>query len=337
MKVCIIKLGADGDVLRTLPIAQALYKEKKVEIIWITKGDVGTLLEGLAYIQRVVQLEDVSEIEDEEFDEIYNFDVEEEALELAEVLQAKKKYGFRDDSGYPAAYNAGGEYYLNTMFDDELKKTNKKTYQEMMFDIAEIPYKKERCKLILNEEDKRYINSFLEKNQLSGKKIIGIHMGASSRWPSKAWHQERVQEFIQLSKKKEFEVIVFGGPNEAEKHALLIDHLKKEGLEVYRNDPQNTKRQFAALVSLCDVFVCNDSFSLHVASGLGIKTIALFFVTSPTEVETYEIGKKIISKKLSEFFPEKSDQYDEFLVKSISAEEVMLAVEEALKVKHTKA
>ncbi len=329
MNICIIKLGADGDVLRTLPLAKALSdKFKGVEVTWITKGDIATLLEGLPYIKRIIQLEDIVELEDESFDALYNFDTEEEALELAEVLQAKKKYGFHDDGGYPASYNVGGEYYINTMFDDELKKSNTKTYQEMMFEVAEIPYKKERCEISLRKEDKVYAQQFLNENKLQGKNVLGIHMGAGTRWPSKAWHPQRVSEFIHLAKDKGYEIILFGGPNEAEKHALLLEHLKKENTTIYRNNPENTKREFAALVSICRVLVCADSFSLHVALGLGVPAVSLFFVTSPAEVETYEIGEKIISSRLYDFFPDKSDQYNEELVKSISAEEVMKAVEQ---------
>ncbi len=329
MKICLIKLGADGDVLRTLPLAKALHDNfKGAEMAWITKGDIATLLEGLPYIKRVIQLEDVAELEDEEFDVLYNFDVDEEALELAEALQAQKKYGFKDDGGYPAAFNTGAEYYLNTMFDDELKKKNTKTYQEMMFEVAELPYKKERCSLVLNEDDKSFAQQFIDMHQLQDERIIGIHMGAGTRWPSKAWHEERVKEFIVLAEKKGYTILLFGGPNEVKRHTLLVDELKKEGVEIYRNNPNNTKHEFAALVSICDYSVSGDSFSLHVALGLNVKTVALFFVTSPAEVETYEMGKKIISPRLYEFFPEKSDQYNEELVKSISAEEVMRAVEQ---------
>ena len=329
MNICIIKLGADGDVLRTCPLAKALKdKYTGAMITWITRGDVATLLEGLNYIKRIIQLEDVAELEDESFDALYNFDVEEEALELAEVLQANKKYGFHDDGGYPVAYNTGGEYYINTMFDDELKKSNTKTYQEMMFEVAEIPYKKERCNIILSKDDKFFAEQFLDMHLLHDDKIIGIHMGAGTRWPSKVWHEECVKEFISLAEKKGYVILLFGGPNEVERHTRLVDELKKEGVKIYRNNPNNTKREFAALVSICDYFVCGDSFSLHVALGLNVKTVALFFITNPVEVETYEIGKKIISPRLYDFFPEKSDQYNEELVKSISAEEVMKAVEQ---------
>ena len=323
MKICIIKLGADGDVLRTIPLAKALKDENTgSEITWITKGDVGSLLSDLDYINRVVDFSKSEDLLEEQFDKMYNFDFDKEALELAGKIKAEKKYGFKDDSGYPAAYNFGAEYYLNTMFDDELKKTNKKTYQEMMFELAEIPIKKERINLVLNEDDRWLGQQFLDMYSLIGEDIIGIHMGASSRWPSKAWHIDRVKEFIILAEKKGYAVILFGGPNESDKHRELSEELKKEGIDIYRNDPKNTKKEFASLVNICDVFVCADSFSSHVSLGLNKPTVTLFFVTNPVEIEGYNLMEKIIAPRFSEFFPEKSDQYDEDLVKSISAEDV---------------
>ena len=56
------------------------------------------------------------------------------------------------------------------------------------------------------------------------------------------------------------------------------------------------------------------------------KTVALFFCTSPEEVEGYGHLKKLVSPMLYDFFPEKQDQYSEELVNSISAEEVLKAI-----------
>src|SRR3989338_9156068 len=107
MNICIIKLGADGDVLRTLPLAQALFKKTNANITWITRGDVATLLEGLPYIHSILQSSDVATMPYVEFDALYNFDTELEACTSAQKITAKKKYGFYDDGGYPAAFNAG--------------------------------------------------------------------------------------------------------------------------------------------------------------------------------------------------------------------------------------
>ena len=328
-KICIIKLGADGDVIRTLPLARAL-KEKNPdsEITWITKGDIAELIEGNRYIDKIFVLPYNS---DERFDELYNFDIDKEAVKIAVEIKADEKYGFYSEDDYPKAFNVGAEYYLNTFFDDEIKKKNKKTYQEMMFMAAELNYRKEYCAIELNEEERDFALDFSKGNYLHEDKLIGIHIGASSRWPSKAWSSEKIKEFIIKAKEKGYEVILFGGPNEASEHAALSQELERKLVRIYRNNPYNTKREFASLVSLCRVMICSDSFALHVSLALGKKTIGLFFVTSPDEVEDYGLLTKIISPKLYDFFPEKSNEYNEELVNSISSDEVLAAVDKAMK------
>lgn len=327
--ICIIKLGADGDVLRTLPIARAL-KEKNQDsrIVWITKGDIADLMQGNTYIDQIFALPSIPE---EKFSELYNFDLEKDACELAMKIEAERKFGFFLKEGYPAPFNIGAEYYLSTVFDDDVKKTNKKTYQEMMFMAAELRYQREYYSIYLSEQDLEYTKEFANMNYLHSEKLIGIHMGASSRWPSKVWSEEKQKEFIIKAKEKGYEILLFGGPNEIDKLEFFSHDLEKQLIRVYRNDPYNTKKEFAALVSLCKVVVCSDSFALHVALGLGKKAIGLFFVTSPDEVEGYGLLIKIVSPKLPEFFPEKSDQYNEELVNSISVEEVLNAVEKVMK------
>jgi heptosyltransferase-2 len=326
MKIVIIKLGALGDVIRTTPIAVALKKIYPAsQILWITKKESVPLLEGQEYIERVVALPFKT---DETFDLLYNFDIEKQATELVEKIKAEKKYGFGADGDYPVSLNPGAEYYLNTVFDDSLKKSNKKTYQEMMFEAAELPYSQELCAISLNKRDMLYAETFAQKNKIKTEKLIGIHMGASGRWPSKAWHPDRIIEFIRLAKNRGYEIIMFGGTAEQTKLDLAVSTLEEESIKVYRQEPGTDTKQFAALVGLCRYIVCSDSFCLHIALALKKKTAGLFFCTSPDEVEGYGLLKKMVAPKLYDFFPEKSDIYDEPLTKSIDPEDVLDALED---------
>ncbi|MBI4116558.1 glycosyltransferase family 9 protein [Candidatus Pacearchaeota archaeon] len=323
-KICIIKLGALGDVIRTLPVIEGIReKYPDSEVTWITKKNSTDLLSNNLAIKRVFSLDNCNELLNEKFDFLYNFDTEEEATSLAMRIKADKKYGFCFEGGYPSSFNAASEYYLNTVFDDELKKNNLKTYQEMMFMAAELPYKKQHPPLFPTEEDMKYAENFIEKNKINRKNLIGIHIGADSRWPSKIWHEENLKEFIKKSSENEYEILVLGGPNESKK----LDDLEKEMLEnnvkIHRNNPENSHMQFASIIKLCKVVVCSDSFALHVSLAMKKPTIGLFFCTPPNEVEDYGLLKKIVSPKIYDFFPEKMDLYDEYLVKSISADEVL--------------
>ena len=142
-KIMVIKLGALGDVVRTLPVLLAI-KEKypDSEVSWITKANALQLFEGNPYVKKVYSLP-YKINKDEKFDVLYNFDVEEDATKLAKGIKADKKLGFYSEDRFPAAFNLSAEYYLNTLFDDNLKKNNKKTYQEMMFEAAELKWKKQ--------------------------------------------------------------------------------------------------------------------------------------------------------------------------------------------------
>lgn len=328
MKICIIKLGAKGDVVRTLPILEALKDaDMDSEIIWITKPECKDIFLNNPFIDKV---EVIPFFSTEEFDVLYNFDIDDEACALDSQIKAKKKLGFYKQGDYVSAHNIGAEYYLNTLFDDELKKTNKKTYQEMMFQAAELDWKKQTYEIYLSKQEKEYAQNFSKENNINPKKLIGIHMGASSRWPSKVWHPDRVREFIVQAKGKGFEILLFGGPNEIQKHESLVSELDKNGIKVFRNNPKNTDREFFSLVNLCQTMICSDSFALHVALAFQKPTISLFFCTSPDEVESYNLLVKLKSPVLYEFFPERSDLYDETLVKSISAEQVLKEVEKIL-------
>ncbi|OGJ15878.1 hypothetical protein A3K73_01800 [Candidatus Pacearchaeota archaeon RBG_13_36_9] len=346
MEILIIKLGAKGDIVRTLPIALALKKKyPDSKISWLAKNSNKELIENSPYVDSVFVLPYVRNAKgisehpkipnktqkffDEEvrkFDVLYNFDIDEEATSLADRIQAGKKYGFFSQDGFASAFNLGAEYYLNTLFDDETKKTNKKTYQEMMFMAAELPYKKEHHPIALKEEDKKYAEDFARKNNLKAENLIGIHIGSSPRWPSKFWPAGKIKEFILKAREKGYQILLFAGPDDADKQKEIVSELEQKQVQVYFNDSRNKDLEFASLVNLCKFVVCGDSFALHVSLALKKKTVALFFCTSPEEVEGYGCLKKIVSPRLPDFFPEKQDAYSEELVNSISAEEVLKAI-----------
>jgi heptosyltransferase-2 len=319
MKILIIKLGALGDVIRTLPLAAAIKKKNPTsDLTWITKSNAVDIIKTDKNIDYVITI-----TPKEKFDILYNFDIDDTATKMASEINAKQKKGFCFKDGFISAFNLGAEYYLNTLFDDELKKSNKKTYQEMMFEAAELQYEKEKFKINLTSEEIAFGKNFISQNNLSGKEIIGIHIGSSPRWPSKAWHENNIINLIKKIKPLKKEIIFFSGPDDQERMERIMQRLRLDRISVLSNNPSNTLREFASLVNICDLMICNDSLALHISMGFGKPTIGLFFCTSPNEVESYDLLTKIISPKLYDFFPEKMDQYNENLVKTISPSEVL--------------
>jgi ADP-heptose:LPS heptosyltransferase len=320
-KILIIKLGAKGDVVRTLPLARAI-KEKypECELYWLTNPNSVKILEYSKDIDKIL----VSPCNPgEDFDIVYNFDIDNEATDLMMKINAPKKLGFFNENGYPKAFNLGGEYYLNTVFDDDFKKQNRKTYQEMMFEVAELEKNNKNYLIELSSSEKKYAEDFLKLNKINPDTLLGIHIGASLRWPSKAWSESKVIELITRLSEKGYEFLLFAGPEEVEKQKNIIASLKSLGIKVPGNNPFNDDKEFFSLIDVCNHIICYDSFALHAALSLNKPTTALFFCTSPYEVEGYGLLNKVISPLLFDFFPEKSDIYDESLVNSISTNDVI--------------
>lgn len=319
-------MGAKGDVVRTLSI---LPKIKKVfpesEITWITKDNTKELFYNNPHVDNVLSSD---ENINDDFDILLSLDMDKEASDMALKINAKEKKGFFIDGEYPAAFNIGAEYYVNTFFDDELKKENNKTVQEMYFMASDLDYSNEHCPIFLSDEEKEIGENFKINNFVKDRKIVGIHIDSSSRWPSRFWTEDYVLDFVRLAKKADFEIMLFGSPKKEGKMQKIIDVLYKDGIRVNTNNGYWNDRQFFSLVNMCDMMITPDSFSMHVSLALKKPTITLFFCTSPYEIESYGILKKIVSSKLYDFFPQRMNEYSEELVKSISPEEVLKAVAE---------
>ena len=56
----------------------------------------------------------------------------------------------------------------------------------------------------------------------------------------------------------------------------------------------NTLRQFASLMDLCQVLVTGDTLALHVAIALDKRLVAYFGPTSDSEIDLYGQGEKIL-------------------------------------------
>ena len=328
-KIAIIKLGALGDVVRTLPLLKAIKKKYPLsEITWVTKRESLEIVEKAKEVDKIKILP--CEIKDK-FDILYSLDIEEEAIKKANEIDAEEKYGFYYDSGYPAVFNSGAEYYLNTLFDDELKKKNRKTYQEMIFMACEMEFNMEHYSLFPNEASRKYAYDFFKENNLSLTETIGIHIGSSPTWPSKKWAEERIVEFAEKIGARGGEILLFGGEIEKDELNRILNILKNKNVKAVKNNPYNSKEEFISLVNLCSLIICSDSFSLHISLSLMKPTIGLFFCTSPHEIEGYGLLHKEVSEKLEEFFPERMNEYNEELVKSISSERIVDSVEKIKK------
>ncbi|MGD0132908.1 MAG: lipopolysaccharide heptosyltransferase II [Bryobacteraceae bacterium] len=115
----------------------------------------------------------------------------------------------------------------------------------------------------------------------SAKRVIGVSPGAAYG-TAKRWLPERFAEAAgALATARGASIALFGSKGERELCGEVAQLLN--GHQVTNYAGQTTLAQFIDLASGCELFLTNDSGSMHIASALGVPTVAIF---GPTDDST---------------------------------------------------
>jgi len=305
MNILIIKLGAIGDVIRTTTILPGLkekYKDCKID--WTTKKESLDILKNINLISKIYLIDDnIKVIKTIEYDLIINLDDDNDACKLATETRSKKIIGAYLENGERVYTEDSSEWFDMGLISkyrkekaDELKAKNKKTYQEIMYKIIDLDYKKQELILILNENESQFEKKFADKNNIKKDNVvIGINTGAGGRWEDKKLSIEKTSELVDKINYniKNSRLILFGGPEEKERNEKIKELTKTNVIDA---GCDNSLMEFTSLVNLCSILVTSDSLAMHIGIALKKKIVAFFYPTSAAEIEFYERGIKIIGK-----------------------------------------
>ena len=120
------------------------------------------------------------------------------------------------------------------------------------------------------------------------KRVVGVSPGAAYG-TAKRWLPERFAEAAgALAKSLGASIALFGSQSERALCNQVAGRLN--GHEVVNYAGQTTLAQFIDLAAGCEVFLTNDSGAMHIASALGVPTVAVFGATD--DVATGPTGPK---------------------------------------------
>jgi heptosyltransferase II len=108
---------------------------------------------------------------------------------------------------------------------------------------------------------------------------IGISPGAAYG-NAKRWLPERFAETAGALRPAA--VLLFGSPSERSLCETVAASVGRAALDVHNLAGQTTLSEFIDLAAACRLFLTNDSGAMHVASALGVPTIAIFGATDDT-------------------------------------------------------
>jgi heptosyltransferase-2 len=298
-RVLIVKLAADGDVLRTTCLLPSLRKNyPTAQITWLTEESAGPLLKNNPLIDRIWAPPEryLPHLLNERFDLVLNTDAESSSCHLATVARARKKLGFLAGArGEPVPQNQAAERWFQMGIWDNLKRANRRTHHAIIHQIAGISDSGSPPLLHLGAEEILEAQRVLRRKgwrALRGKPVIGINTGAGRRWPQKALPLETLEQVIgRLARRKDTGgILLLGGPSEQELNQYLA---KKFGSRLVDTGTQNSLRQFAAFVSHADLLLTADTLAMHVGLALKKYVVVHFGPTPPWEIELYGCGEKI--------------------------------------------
>ncbi|MBI4925240.1 MAG: glycosyltransferase family 9 protein [Bdellovibrio sp.] len=300
MHILIIKLGAQGDVVRTTSLIPGLKKlYPLMQLTWVTAKNALPLVSHLPDIQNVYAIDDFHPTlyEHTLFDWVISLDDEQEACALASRLKYKKLSGAYEDSdkrvytsdlaawfgmGVLRSQENGGLQFAN-----QLKKQNQRSFGEILYECLGLPMPIARPQITIGHLP-HMVNT--DPNRL----IIGLNTSAGARWKYKSWGEEQT---VQLAKRLHDElyanVLILGGSQEATRNQRIVAQAARP--YVLETPSNMDLLSFAALIAKCDLLVSSDSLAMHFGIALEKPVIVFFGPTSSAEIDLFGLGEKVVT------------------------------------------
>ena len=146
--------------------------------------------------------------------------------------------------------------------------------------------------LVVNKKYQKRATEILEKHGISrADRLVGINPSATFG-PAKQWFPER---YAALSDKIHeifgARILLFGGPGDRELGRRISNMMKYPPVDL---SEKTDLGEAIALISMCNLFITNDSGLMHVAAALDIPLIAIFGSTNPVTTGPKGLNSRIV-------------------------------------------
>ena len=204
------------------------------------------------------------------------------------------------------AYLAGGEYRIGferagreIFFNlrSPVVSTPKRMVEHLLDLVEQLGGNRDDCvpEVFLTDEEKEWASEVLSHKGIGENALtVAVHPGAY--YPSQRWSTERFGKLVKrILEQYEAKVILLGSRDEKD----LVKKVKEVAGKGAQDFSGLRLRKLIALLSACDLLLCNNSGPLHIASALKVRTVSM---TGPTVTPLWlPYGKHdvVINKGLS--------------------------------------
>ena len=132
-----------------------------------------------------------------------------------------------------------------------------------------IPSENRNPAIYLGADEEAWVRQWLQEKGFQGKKVVAIHPGAY--YETQRWLPEHYAGLIRLIQEQtSLEVVLMGGPSDV----IIVEDIQDKLKRPVCISIQEDLRNFFAILSQCQLLVCNNSGPLHCAAALNIPTIS---------------------------------------------------------------
>lgn len=299
-RVCVIKIGALGDVIRTLCILPYLRaKHPGSRITWVTSPSAMKFIAAHDLIDEVLAFDGLNALalQHRAFDLLLSLDKEPAPTALAMSISATTKLGIAlSSTGKPVPMNADAEPYFALGLSDELKfNQNRDSYPKLIYQAMGWRYHGERYTLPLSRDARGEAESILAaKGWSADRPTLGVNVGAAATFANKMWPPRRIIELIKRLTIAEpaAQVVLLGGPQEQQRIAEVAAGCPN----TINSGHENSPRVFLGLIDCCDAVFCGDTLAMHLALARSRGVVAFFGPTCEQEIDLFGLGEKLVAR-----------------------------------------
>ncbi|MDN3514196.1 MAG: lipopolysaccharide heptosyltransferase II [Candidatus Brocadia sp.] len=341
--ILVVRLGAMGDVVHVIPAVKNLRLEfPSAHIAWLVEDKLKDLVEGLPGIDEVIvfprkQLQAklkhprkyfkafsemrmfLGKLREKKYDIALDFHGNFKSGFLTYLSNARVRIGF--SRGHCKEFNF---IFTNVQIAPQQKKMHRiDKYLNLLHGLG-MKAHYQRPVFSIPDTDRHYIDNFVRQAHLNQKSIAIIHPGTSlfgkyKRWPPKNYARLADRLIQELG----YSVIFTWGALEYEIVEEIISFMHHRATIACKT---SSVKQLIALLQHARLFIGGDTGPTHIASGIGIPTIAIFGPKDPVVYAPYDENAVVVKKNIPCSPCEKRRCNHVLCISSIAPEDVFHAV-----------
>ncbi|MDD4909775.1 MAG: glycosyltransferase family 9 protein [Candidatus Omnitrophica bacterium] len=337
--VLIIKLGAVGDIILSVPALRAVrknFKKDNYKIACVVGKEARELLDRCPYIDELILydykgkdkgvrglLKTGKLLRKKYTDFVIDLQNNRTSHILSRLSMSLKRYGYD---------NGKFSFLLNRKVRWPEKRLSPVEHQFRILRMLGIELEDDRLELWPKDEDRRRVEDFLGSQFLARPKYLaGMNIGASGRWQSKQWPKEYVVKLIDGLSNIGVRCILTGQERHLPEAKELYAMARAQSKPIIACGKTNLN-ELACLIEKCDVFITQDSAPMHMAAALGVPFVAMFGPTDPVK-HLPPAEKCVLLKKDLACSPcYKPKCKDALCMSGITVNEALEAVEKLLRI-----